>query len=172
MSLYGIVQEDKSMSDLYSYSWQSPDGTDHSMAEYKDKVLLIVNTASKCGLTPQYKELQQLHDEYAEKGLTIIGFPCNQFGSQEPGSDQQINEFCELNYGVSFPLSTKIDVNGDNTHPLFVYLKKQAPGLLGSKSIKWNFNKFLISKDASKITRFSPKATPASMTDDINQLLD
>jgi len=115
------------MSEIYSYSWQSPDGVEHSMADYKDQVLLIVNTASKCGLTPQYKDLQQLHEEFADKGLTIIGFPCNQFLSQEPGTDQDIHEFCELNYGVSFPLSVKIDVNGDNTHPLFKYLKEQAP---------------------------------------------
>jgi len=101
------------MSELYTYSWESPDGKEHSMVDYKDQVLLIVNTASQCGLTPQYKELQELHEKFAEQGLTIIGFPCNQFLNQEPGSDQQINEFCELNYGVSFPLSTKIDVNGE-----------------------------------------------------------
>jgi len=160
------------MSEIYSYSWQSPDGVEHSMADYKDQVLLIVNTASKCGLTPQYKDLQQLHEEFADKGLTIIGFPCNQFLSQEPGTDQDIHEFCELNYGVSFPLSVKIDVNGDNTHPLFKYLKEQAPGLLGSKNIKWNFNKFLISKGGAKITRYSPKTTPASMRNQIKKLLD
>jgi len=159
------------MSDLYSFSWQSPDGIKHSMADYRDNVIIIVNTASECGLTPQYKELQQLHDEFSEQGLTIIGFPCNQFLNQEPGSDQAISEFCELNYGVSFPLSTKVDVNGDNTHPLFAYLKKQAPGLLGSKNIKWNFNKFLISKGADKITRFSPKTSPLSMRDSIKALL-
>jgi len=159
------------MSDLYSYSWTSPDGTKHSMAEYKDRVILIVNTASQCGLTPQYKELQKLHEQFSEQGLTIIGFPCNQFLNQEPGSDERINEFCELNYGVSFPLSTKIDVNGENTDPLFQFLKQQAPGLLGSKNIKWNFNKFLISKGATKISRFSPKTTPLSMTDKISQLL-
>lgn len=159
------------MTDLYSYSWQSPDGTEHSMSDYKDQVLLIVNTASKCGLTPQYKELQQLHDEYAEKGLTIIGFPCNQFLSQEAGTDAEINSFCELNYGVSFPLSTKIEVNGENTHPLFAFLKEKAPGILGTKKIKWNFNKFLISRDGTEITRFAPKTTPASMTEKINQLL-
>jgi len=159
------------MSELYSYNWQSPDGTEHSMADYKDQVLLIVNTASQCGLTPQYKELQKLHEEFSDKGLTIIGFPCNQFLNQEPDSDQQINEFCELNYGVTFPLSTKIDVNGANTHPLFKYLKEQAPGFLGSKNIKWNFNKFLISKDASKIMRFAPKTTPQSMSNEIKKLL-
>ena len=160
------------MSELYTYSWQSPDGTEHSMADYKDQVLLIVNTASQCGLTPQYKELQQLHEEFSDKGLTIIGFPCNQFLKQEPGSDQEISEFCELNYGVSFPLSSKIEVNGENTHPLFKYLKEQATGFLGSKNIKWNFNKFLISKNATKITRFAPKTSPASMTDTIKKLLD
>jgi len=159
------------MSDLYSFSWQSPDGVEHSMADYQDNVIIIVNTASECGLTPQYKELQQLHDEFSEQGLTIIGFPCNQFLNQEPGSDQAISEFCELNYGVSFPLSTKVDVNGENTHPLFTYLKEQAPGLLGSKNIKWNFNKFLISKGADKITRFSPKTSPLSMRDSIKALL-
>ncbi|PCJ48827.1 MAG: glutathione peroxidase [Gammaproteobacteria bacterium] len=160
------------MSDIYSYNWNSPDGTEHSMADYKDQVLLIVNTASKCGLTPQYKELQQLHDQFADKGLTILGFPCNQFLSQESGTDEQISAFCELNYGVTFPLSTKIEVNGKNTHPLFGFLKEQAPGLLGTKKIKWNFNKFLISRDGTNITRFSPKTTPASMTDEITALLD
>ncbi len=158
------------MSELYSYNWQSPDGKEHSMADYKNQVLLIVNTASKCGLTPQYKELQQLHEEFSDKGLTIIGFPCNQFLSQEPGTDQEVSAFCELNYGVSFPLSTKIDVNGKDTHPLFKYLKQAAPGVLG-KRIQWNFNKFLISKDGTEITRFAPKTTPTSMTDKIKQLL-
>ena len=159
------------MSDLYSFNWQSPDGVEHSMADYQDNVIIIVNTASECGLTPQYKELQQLHDEFSEQGLIIIGFPCNQFLNQEPGSDQAISEFCELNYGVSFPLSIKVDVNGDNTLPLFAYLKEQAPGLLGSKNIKWNFNKFLISKGADTITRFSPKTSPLSMRDSIKALL-
>ena len=159
------------MSNIYSHSWKSPDGTEHSMADYKDQVILIVNTASKCGLTPQYKELQKLHEEYADRGLSIIGFPCNQFGAQEAGSDTEISEFCELNYGVSFPMSTKIEVNGVHANALFVYLKEQAPGLLGSKSIKWNFNKFLISKDGSQITRFGPKSTPVSMTGDIEELL-
>lgn len=160
------------MSDIYSFSWHSPDGTEHPMSGYKDRVLLIVNTASKCGLTPQLKALQKLHDDYSARGLVIIGFPCNQFLKQDPGSDQQISEFCELNYGVSFPLSTKIEVNGDNAHPLFQFLKTQAPGILGSKKIKWNFNKFLISRDGSKITRFAPKTTPASMIDKITELLD
>jgi len=159
------------MSNIYTYNWNSPDGTEHSMADYKDQVLLIVNTASKCGLTPQYKELQQLHDQFSDKGLTILGFPCNQFLSQEAGTDDEISTFCELNYGVTFPLSTKIEVNGKNAHPLFVFLKEQAPGLLGSKTIKWNFNKFLISRDGSKITRFAPKTTPSSMTDEISTLL-
>ncbi len=160
------------MSDLYSFSWQSPDGVEHSMTDYQEKVLLIVNTASQCGLTPQYKELQQLHEEFSDQGLSIIGFPCNQFLNQEPDSDQKISEFCELNYGVTFPLSTKIDVNGDDTHPLFAFLKEQAPGLLGSKNIKWNFNKFLISRGADKITRFSPKTSPLLMRDSIKALLD
>ncbi|RLA00845.1 MAG: glutathione peroxidase [Gammaproteobacteria bacterium] len=159
------------MNDIYSFNWQSPDGTEHSMADYQGQVLLIVNTASKCGLTPQFKDLQQLHENYGSKGLTIIGFPCNQFLSQDPGSDQEIGEFCQLNYGVTFPISTKIDVNGSNTHPLFKYLKKQAPGLLGSQKIKWNFNKFLISKDGEKIERFSPKSSPLSMIKRISILL-
>lgn len=159
------------MSELYSYSWQSQDGKEHPLSEYKDRVLLIVNTASQCGLTPQYKELQQLHEEFSPRGLTIIGFPCNQFLNQEPGSDQEISQFCELNYGVTFPLSKKIEVNGKNTDPLFKYLKKKAPGILGSQNIKWNFNKFLISKNATKFYRFSPKTTPESMRDIIQELL-
>ena len=160
------------MTDIYSYSWNSPDGNEHPMSDYKGKVLMVVNTASKCGLTPQLKGLQQLHEQYSDKGLTIIGFPCNQFLSQEPGTDEEINEFCEINYGVSFPLSTKIKVNGKDAHPLFEFLKAQAPRRLGIKKIKWNFNKFLISKNGNDITRIGPTQKPSSMTEKIEQLLN
>ena len=151
------------MSDIYSQVWQDPQGNSHSFEDYRGKVVMVVNTASKCGLTPQYKALQAIHDEYADKGLVVIGFPCNQFLSQEPGDDGDIASFCDLNYGVTFPLSTKIKVNGDEADPLFKYLKKAAPGVLGSESIKWNFNKFLINKDGSSIKRFAPKVEPDEM---------
>jgi glutathione peroxidase len=159
------------MSELYQYKWTDPKGDEHPLSDYQGKVLLIVNTASKCGLTPQYKELQALHDKYHEQGLAIIGFPCNQFLSQEPGDDNDIASFCELNYGVSFPLSTKIKVNGSDADPLFKYLKKQAPGVMGSTTIKWNFNKFLISKDGTQIERFAPKTEVEEMIPTIEQWL-
>lgn len=159
------------MSELYKHNWTSPDGKTHSMDDYRDEVVLIVNTASKCGLTPQYEGLEKIHQQYKDKGLKIIGFPCNQFLSQEPGSDDEIAEFCSLNYGVSFPLSTKIEVNGKNTDPLFKYLKERAPGILGSKKIKWNFNKFLISRGGDEVLRFSPKTAPKELVPAIEKML-
>jgi glutathione peroxidase len=129
--------------------------------------VLIVNTASKCGFTPQYQGLESLYKKYKDQGFEIIGFPCDQFGGQEPGSDNDIEQFCELNFGVSFPLSTKIDVNGDNTHPIFDFLKKGAPGILGSKRIKWNFTKFLVSQDGSVLKRYATATKPSAIDSDI-----
>jgi len=137
---------------------------------YKGKVVLVVNTASKCGLTPQYEGLQTLYNEYKEQGLEILGFPCNQFGKQEPGDAGQISEFCEINYGVSFHMFGKIDVNGKDTHPVFQYLKDELPGVLGKK-IKWNFTKFLIGKDGQPIKRFAPTTKPADIKKYIDKAL-
>jgi len=147
------------------------DGTEQRLAEYKGKVVLIVNTASKCGFTPQYKGLESVWQQYKDKGLVVLGFPCNQFGKQEPGDEGAISEFCELNFGVSFPLFKKVDVNGADAHPLFVQLKKRAPGLLGSQGIKWNFTKFLIGKDGQVVKRFAPTTKPEELSSEIEALL-
>ncbi|MED5372589.1 MAG: glutathione peroxidase [Myxococcota bacterium] len=146
-------------------------GQDTDLSAYQGKVLLIVNTASKCGLTPQYEGLEALYKEYADQGLEILGFPCNQFGKQEPGSAEDIQEFCQLNYGVSFPMHAKINVNGPETHPLYTQLKTAAPGLLGSKGIKWNFTKFLIDRDGNIVKRFAPQTKPEDLVGDIKKLL-
>lgn len=147
------------------------DGQQTSLAALQGKVYLVVNTASKCGLTPQYKGLEALHQDYAERGLRVAGFPCNQFGSQEPGDEAQISEFCELNYGVSFPLFSKINVNGTDAHPLYVALKKAAPGLLGSEAIKWNFTKFLLDGQGKVVKRYAPTMAPDDLRRDIEKLL-
>ncbi|HZV66197.1 MAG TPA: glutathione peroxidase [Telluria sp.] len=146
-------------------------GTPVDLAQYKGKVLLIVNTASECGFTPQYKGLEQVYEQFKDKGAVVLGFPCNQFGGQEPGSDADVGAFCEKNFGVTFPLFSKIEVNGDGTHPLFAHLKKEAPGLLGTQAIKWNFTKFLIRKDGSVYKRYAPSTTPAELVGDIEKLL-
>lgn len=158
------------MSNFYSFKAKTLQGKEISMEEYKDKVVLVVNTASKCGLTPQYEGLEKLHKEYKDKGLVILGFPCNQFGNQEPGSEKDIQEGCILNYGVSFQMFSKIDVNGEDEHPLYTYLKSQKKGLFGS-NIKWNFTKFLLDKNGDVIKRFSPTTTPDKLEKDIQKLL-
>lgn len=142
-----------------------------TLAEYKNKVMVIVNVASKCGLTPQYKELESIYRNFKDQGLVILGFPCNQFMGQEPGSSSEIAEFCSLTYDVTFPLFNKIDVNGSGTHPLYKLLKKQLPGLLGTKDIKWNFTKFLVNTDGTPYKRFGPQETPDKMIADIKELL-
>ncbi|WP_346838867.1 glutathione peroxidase [Microbulbifer sp. SAOS-129_SWC] len=159
------------MSNLLSIPLKTQDGRDTSLDEYRGKVLLVVNTASKCGFTPQYKGLEALYEQYRERGLMVLGFPCNQFGKQEPGSDDEIKEFCELNFGVSFPLYSKVDVNGPEAHPLFVALKQQAPGILGTEGIKWNFTKFLVDRDGKVVKRFAPKDKPEALAADIEALL-
>ena len=142
-------------------------GEERPLSRYQGQVLLIVNTASACGFTPQYAGLQALHTQYATQGLTILGFPCNQFGQQEPGSADEIATFCERNFGVQFPLMAKIEVNGEGAHPLYRWLKAQAPGLLGSKAIKWNFTKFLIDRDGKVLRRYAPQDAPAKLAKDI-----
>ena len=159
------------MSDFYSLSAGALAGGDQRFSEYEGKVILVVNTASKCGFTPQYKGLEALYRKYKDRGLVVLGFPCNQFGKQEPGNEEEIGGFCERNFGVTFPLFAKVDVNGDNAHPLFAHLKAQAPGLLGTESIKWNFTKFLVAKDGSVIKRFAPKDKPQALESAIEALL-
>ncbi|RFA25843.1 glutathione peroxidase [Alkalilimnicola ehrlichii] len=156
---------------VYDFACKTISGESKSMADYKGEVLLIVNTASKCGFTPQYKGLEQLYQQYKDRGLQVLGFPCNQFGSQEPGSEDEISEFCELNFGVSFPLFAKVDVNGDKADPLFIFLKDQAPGIMGSKGIKWNFTKFLIDKSGHPVDRYAPTTKPEAIAADIEKLL-
>ena len=146
-------------------------GSPENLQVYAGKTLLIVNVASNCGFTSQYRDLQNLYSAYQAKGLEILGFPCNQFGAQEPGSAEQIQSFCSTNYGVTFPMFEKIDVNGDSTHPLYVYLKDQAPGMLGTKGIKWNFTKFLVSKDGQSITRLASADGASKMEEAIVKLL-
>lgn len=159
------------MNALYELSAEQLQGGTQSLADYAGQVLLIVNTASHCGFTPQYAGLESLYQRYHARGLTILGFPCNQFGAQEPGNAAAIAAFCETNYGVSFPLFAKIDVNGEHTHPLYRHLKKAAPGLLGSEAIKWNFTKFLISRDGQVVKRYAPTLAPEAIAKDIEALL-
>jgi glutathione peroxidase len=156
---------------IYGMTVEQLQGGSQSLADYAGKVLLIVNTASKCGLTPQFEGLEALHQRYQERGLVILGFPCNQFGEQEPGEADEIANFCQKNYGVSFPMFAKIDVNGDDTHPLYKLLKKSARGLLGSEAIKWNFTKFLVDRDGKIVERFAPTTTPDALAKDIEALL-
>ncbi|WP_161515468.1 glutathione peroxidase [Priestia megaterium] len=156
---------------VYEYSAKTIKDEDVSLSNYQGDVLLIVNTASKCGFTPQYKDLQALYEEEKENGLTVLGFPCNQFGGQEPGSSNDIEQFCELNYGVSFPMFAKVDVKGEHAHLLFTYLTEQAPGLLGSKGIKWNFTKFLVNRQGEVVKRYAPQTAPKDIKKDIKELL-
>lgn len=156
---------------VYEYSAKLTAESSVSMETYKDKVLLIVNTASACGFTPQYGELQELYAKYGEKGFAVLAFPCNQFGSQESGSNAEIKKFCDLKFNISFPVFQKVDVNGKDTHPLFKYLKEELPGILGSKNVKWNFTKFLVDKKGNPVKRYAPKDKPSSFTKDIEALL-
>lgn len=158
------------MGTIYDFSAKALSGKEVSMREYEQNVILIVNTASKCGLTPQYEGLEKLYKTYKNQGLVILGFPCNQFGNQEPGNEKEIKQGCLLNYGVSFPMFSKIDVNGDNEHPLYTYLKSQKGGFFGSK-IKWNFTKFLIDRKGNVVKRFSPTTKPEDLEKHIQKLL-
>ena len=156
---------------IYDLSIADIHGKQAPLSQYRDKVLLIVNVASKCGFTPQYKGLEALYEKMHARGLEVLGFPCNQFGAQEPGSENEIASFCEVNYGVTFPLFAKIDVNGDAAAPLYRYLKKAKPGLLGSEAIKWNFTKFLVDRKGNVVERYAPNAEPESIKADIEKLL-
>ena len=155
------------MTTLYDFQAQTISGETVNFSDYKGKALLIVNTASACGFTPQFAGLESLQQAFASQGLVVLGFPCNQFGSQDPGSNEDIGAFCQKNYGVSFPMMAKIDVNGPQAHPLFTWLKTQAPGILGSEGIKWNFTKFLINRQGQVVKRYASLDKPASMSADI-----
>lgn len=159
------------MNDIYSIGVKKIDGKTINLADYRGKVLLVVNTASKCGFTPQFKGLEKLHEDMNPRGLEVLGFPCNQFLNQDPGNEQQISEFCTLNYGVSFPMFAKVEVNGDNTHPLYKLLKSQAKGLMGTEKVKWNFTKFLVDKNGNVVKRYAPNTEPEKIAGDIEKLL-
>ena len=173
--IYGIPDRNTNirvnMSTVFDFQFTSNQKKNVNLNEFKGKPALIVNTASKCGFTNQYKGLEMLYQTYKERGLTIIGFPCDQFGGQEPGSDEQIAEFCEVNFGVTFPLSEKVEVNGPDAHPLYKHLCNEAPGILGSKRVKWNFTKFLINGDGHVVKRYAPTVKPLDLADDIEALL-
>jgi glutathione peroxidase len=159
------------MTTAHDFVARSIDGRSVPLKDFSGKVLLVVNTASACGFTPQFAGLEDLHKQYGPRGLQVIGFPCNQFGSQDPGSNDEIAQFCQVNYGVSFPMMAKVDVNGDAADPLFAWLRTEAPGLLGSKAIKWNFTKFLVGKDGQVIKRYAPLDKPESLKGDIEAAL-
>ena len=159
------------MPQLSNFQAQRIDGSSISLADLQGRVLLIVNTASACGFTPQFAGLEALHQSHGAKGLTVLGFPCNQFGGQDPGSNEQIGAYCQRNYGVSFPMMAKVDVNGAQAHPLWVWLQSEAPGILGSKAIKWNFTKFLVGRDGHVLKRYAPNDAPSSLKKDIEAAL-
>ncbi|HZW50643.1 MAG TPA: glutathione peroxidase [Rudaea sp.] len=159
------------MTSVYDFSARTIDGDEQKLSAYKGKTLLVVNVASKCGFTPQYTGLEALYEKFKDKGLVVLGFPCDQFGHQEPGDENEIKNFCSLTYDVKFPLFAKIEVNGANTHPLYKYLKAQAKGLLGSESIKWNFTKFLVDADGKVVTRYAPTDTPEKIEKDVARML-
>ena len=159
------------MTSVYDFEASSIDGKPVALADYRGRVLLIVNTASQCGFTPQFTGLEQLWETYRERGLVVLGFPCNQFGQQDPGSEAEISSFCSLNYGVSFPMMKKVDVNGAEAHPLYRWLTAEAPGPLGTKAIKWNFTKFLVGRDGQVLKRYAPTDTPESLKTDIERAL-
>lgn len=156
---------------LHDMTARRLDGSERDLSEFRGKVLLVVNVASRCGFTPQYKGLQALYDKYRDRGFAVLGFPCNQFGSQEPGSEAEIGSFCSTSYGVTFPMFAKVEVNGANAHPVYLHLKAAAPGVLGTEAIKWNFTKFLIDRDGNVVARFAPKTDPKELEGEIEALL-
>ena len=165
------AQGGQAMQSIYDIEVKDIQGEEFTLERYRGKVLLIVNVASACGFTPQYAGLEELHDRYRDRGLVILGFPCNQFGGQEPGSEEEIQTFCRLTYGVSFPLFSKIDVNGPNSHPLYTFLKAAKPGIMGSEAIKWNFTKFLVDREGRVVGRFDSTKKPESLQEHIESLL-
>lgn len=166
------VGKDTTMQSIYDFNIKTIEGEETTLAPYRGKVMLIVNVASKCGYTPQYDGLQALYEKYQEKGLVILGFPCNQFAGQEPGTEKEIQNFCRVNFGVTFPMFSKIEVNGENTHPLYAYLKSEQPGILGTEAIKWNFTKFLVDKEGKVVARFGSSTKPKEIEAEIEKLLE
>lgn len=156
---------------IYDFNIKAADGSQTSLKPFEGKALLIVNVASKCGFTPQYEGLQKLYENYKDRGLMIVGFPCNQFGGQEPGTDAEIQSFCKINFGVDFPVFGKVDVNGTTADPIYQYLKKEEPGILGTEGIKWNFTKFLVTRDGKVVKRFAPNAKPEDLSKEIEKVL-
>lgn len=156
---------------LHEFKVPNSQGQETDLSQFKGKAVLVVNVASKCGFTPQYDGLEALYKKYREQGLVILGFPCNQFGEQEPGSNDEIQQFCRMNYGVTFPIMSKVDVNGKNTTPVYDFLKSEAPGVLGTEAIKWNFTKFLIGKDGKVLKRYAPQTKPEELASDIEKAL-
>lgn len=159
------------MTTIYDFSAEKLEGGTQTLSDYAGKVVLIVNTASKCGFTPQFEGLEKVYEKYKDQGFVVLGFPCNQFASQDPGSNTDIGEFCQRNYGVSFPMFAKIDVNGSDAHPLYKYLTKEAKGLLGTEAVKWNFTKFLVGRDGNVIERYATATKPEAMVKDIEKAL-
>jgi glutathione peroxidase len=166
-----LYAQEKSMQEIYDFKVKTIEGKETTLEAYKGKVMLIVNVASKCGYTPQYDGLEALYRKYKEQGLVVLGFPCNQFGSQEPGSEEEIQNFCRVNFGVTFPMFSKINVNGEETHPLYRYLKSEQPGILGTEAIKWNFTKFLVDKEGNVVERFGSSTKPVELEEKIEALL-
>jgi len=171
LSLQNCAKEN-TMTDIYAIDVKRIDGTPATLAPYRGEVMLIVNVASRCGFTPQYEGLEALYEKYKSRGLVVLGFPCNQFGSQEPGTEKEIMTFCRSNFGVTFPMFAKIDVNGDDAHPLYRFLKKAQPGVLGSEAIKWNFTKFLVDRSGNVVERFAPSTKPKALESAIENLLE
>jgi glutathione peroxidase len=159
------------MTTIYDFSAKTIDGTEQTLDAYRNKTVLVVNVASKCGFTPQYKGLEEMYEKFSDKGLVVLGFPCDQFGHQEPGDEAEIKNFCALTYDVKFPMFAKVDVNGESAHPLYKFLKHEAKGVLGTESIKWNFTKFLIDKNGQVVKRYAPLDSPASIEKDIAPIL-
>lgn len=160
------------MNSMHDFTVKDARDMDYNLSQHKGKVVLVVNVASKCGFTPQYKGLEQIYREFKDQGLVILGFPSNQFGAQEPGTNDQIQEFCELNYGVTFPVLAKVDVNGSSASPFYGFLKEKAPGILGSEAIKWNFTKFLVGKNGEVLKRYAPNTEPKDIVADIKAALE
>lgn len=172
LSLFQLNAKEANVQNIYDFEVKTIDGKATTLEPYKGKVVLIVNVASRCGFTPQYDGLQALYEKYKERGFVILGFPCNQFGAQEPGSEAEIHNFCRVNFGVTFPMFAKIEVNGENSHPLYTYLKAEQPGLLGIEAIKWNFTKFLVDRSGTVVDRFAPSTKPVELEEAIEKLLN
>ena len=170
LSLQNCAKE-SNMGSIYDIEVKTIDGNTTTLAPYRGQVMLIVNVASKCGFTPQYEGLEKLYETYKDRGFVVLGFPCNQFGNQEPGSEEEIKNFCDVNYGISFPMFAKLDVNGDNTHPLYRYLKSAKSGIFGSEAIKWNFTKFLVDREGNVVERYASPTKPESLSEPIEALL-